>query len=978
MTFMRAKNLVFVAVLGAVFLPWFASAASPSDIAAQYKHLSLAEKLALAEEYGISVDEIRSEILSEMDQENSRSNVSDVAILHQDRSSPTPRELPSTKESDVGFSAADLTGDTSATESIIASDTEPVLPETPGQVNTKLWGDLKRFGADIFDRSVSSFSVADNWPVSDSYLVGVGDELRIQLIGNEISKLAFTVGRDGGIVFPRIGEINIAGMSFPEVKALINRKVADAYIGTHAITTLGALRKINVFAAGAVKFPGNYAVLNSITLTQMLFVAGGPNELGTMRNIQIHRDGRLLAAVDFYDLLLTGKLEADIRLRDGDVLFVPTAGPLIGVEGQVRRPAVYELRDEETLQDAISMADGLLFNAMTNSATLRRRVPDSELPVLLSFNLRDSDATTARVFDGDLLTVAKVPDRYENPVFVRGAVEFPGLFAWSLGLRVSDLIPSVEGRLTDNADLDIALIVRRRSDRQSIDVSSFSLKEALKNKGSLADPLLRPHDEVIVFDRSKNRSMMVQETIAKLEAQSTVIERPRFVEIRGAVSDPGKFPLLAKQTVSDLVILAGGASYLSLDVDMDIAVIVRRDAKSIKKYEAIPFRLDDALMQPHTAKDPELKPMDELLILSETDGDDVSNRQEVLKSVVERFERQATLSERAQVVQILGEVREPGHYPILNTLSIEHLIELAGGFTEGAYTKNAEIHRRRFSDDEVLTTEVLTISLQNSDVQAQVLHSRDVLRINKNPGWRKTKLVTVSGEVMFPGTYPLRQGERLTELLSRAGGVTSDGFMAGAIYTNERALQQQRLRSGQYFTNLSKSSLILDSLGVDEFESIQALQHTVESELTGRVIVDLAGALQGEDVIDPFLQDGDSLHIPSKVYQVSVVGEVFLPGDFSFSPRLKIKDYIELAGGATRFSETRRVYVIKADGAVVFAGKKGLFRNRFLPIEIETGDTIVVPVNLTYETGIKRVGTFSKIAFETLGSVAALLNISKL
>lgn len=975
---MTIRSWLVVVALSAALLPEYTTAAHPSDVAAQFRHLSLAEKLALAEEYGVSVEDMRAEILSEMDQRSSDGNVNSVSILHQNGISQSPEEPSSAKESDADFLSKKSTNQTVPVGVKDNSEGESELPETSRVKNTDLWGELKRFGADIFDQSVSSFAVTDNWPVSDSYLVGVGDELRIQLIGKEVNKLVFTVGRDGGIVFPRIGEINVAGMNFPEVKALIAQKVANAFIGTHAVTTLGPLRKINVFAAGSVKSPGNYAVLNSITLTQMLFVVGGPNELGTMRNIQIHRGGKLLAAVDLYDLLLSGTLEDDIRLRNGDVLFVPTAGPLIGVKGQVRRPAVYELREEETLQDAISMADGLLFNAMMDSATLRRRMPDSELPVLLNFNLRNAEALDVPVFPGDLLTISKVPDRYENPVSVMGAVEFPGLFAWYSGLRVSDLIPSVEGRLTEGADLDVALLVRRRSDRQSIDVLSFGLEEAVKNPGSEFDPLLSPHDEIIVFDRSKSRSAMVKETIAKLELQSTVIDRPRFVEIRGAVSDPGKFPLLVNQRVSDLLALAGGMNYLSLDVDMDIAVIVRRDAVSVKKYEAIPFRLDDALTQRYTEKDPVLMPMDELLILSETDGEGMSNRREVLQSVVDRFERQATLNERAQIVQVLGEVREPGRYPILNTLSIEHLIELAGGFSEGAYTQTAEIHRTRLSDDETLTTEVLTISLQNDDVQAQVLHSRDVLRVNKNPGWQKVKLATVSGEVKFPGTYPLRQGERLTELLSRAGGVTSDGFVAGAIYTNERALQQQRFRSEQYFTNLSKSSLILDLSGVDKFESIQALQHTVESELTGRVTVDLAGALQGEDVMDPLLQDGDSLHIPLKVYQISVVGEVFLPGDFSFSPRLKIKDYIELAGGATRFSETRRVYVIKADGGVVFAGKKGLFRNRFQPVEIEAGDTIVVPVNLTYETGIKRVGTFSKIAFETLGSIAALLNISKL
>jgi protein involved in polysaccharide export with SLBB domain len=434
------------------------------------------------------------------------------------------------------------------------------------------------------------------------------------------------------------------------------------------------------------------------------------------------------------------------------------------------------------------------------------------------------------------------------------------------------------------------------------------------------------------------------------------------------------FPLVQQQTVSDLIELAGGSPYLNLDVDMDIAVIVRRDPKLVNKVEAIPFRLDEALKQRHTDADPRLQPMDELLILSETDGDGKSNRREILQSVVGRFERQATLTERAQIVQVVGEVREPGDYPILNTLSIQHLIELAGGFTEAAYTKVAEVHRTKLSEDEVLTTDVLTISLENSEATTQVLSSRDVLRVNRNPGWRKTKLVTVTGEVKFPGTYALRPGEKLSTVLSRAGGVTPEAFLQGAFFTSAKSREHQVKRVGQYFTYLSKGALILGSEQNGEFDSVQTLKSLVETEVTGRVVVDLEGILERNPDADITVESGDVLHVPQKSQLVAVVGEVFLPGDFSFLPGHSIGDYIENAGGLTRFSQAKRTYIIRADGSIRVIGQKGLFRKKWRSIKIEPGDTIVVPVDLAYETGLTRLATFSRVAFESLGSIGILLN----
>lgn len=930
------------------------------DLVSRYQRLSLAEKEAVARQYGVSRAEIEAQIAVLTNKSRSEKKEEEIVVLEPvENGRPKVQKAPNQTQARTVFPKD--------------NNSAP----SPGASDSDLWAGLIRFGSQLFDPEVSSFAVSNNLPVSEDYLLGVGDEVHVQLIGNEASTLMLPVQRDGSIVFPRIGKIIVSGLTFKELKNLLTQRVNDAFVGTTAITTLGPLRKINVFAAGAVTSPGNHAVLSTTTLMQMLFIVGGPAELGSFRHIEVHRSGKLLTSIDLYDLLLSGKLAEDIRLHNGDVLFIPTMGPTVGIRGRVRRPAKYEMREGETLNDAMRMADGLLPDALMVPAILRRRLPNTELPTLVDVDLRDQGSLNIPVFDGDLLTVAQLPARYVNPLKIAGAVEHPGLFAWVPGVRISHFFPSVHGRLKEGADLDVGLIMRRRADRQSVDVFSFSPGDAIRKANTKADPILRPHDEVFILDDFSSRTKLLGSVVKRLETQSTIKERPRTVTVRGAVADPGVFPLAVQQTVSDLIELGGGSRFLDLDVDMDIAVIVRRDPELVNKFEVIPFRLDLALKERHTDADPLLQPMDELLVLSETNGDGASNRREILRSVVERFERQATLVERAQIVQVVGEVREPGYYPILNTLNVQHLIELAGGFTEAAYTKVAEVHRMKLSENEVLTTDILTISLEDKDATNQALISRDVLRVNRNPGWHETRSMTISGEVKFPGTYALRPGEKLSEVLKRVGGLTPEAFVQGAVFTSAVSEAHHVRRVGHYFTYLSKGALVLDSNESDEFESVQVLRKLVEAEVSGRVVVDLEGILNGDPDADIVVQSGDTLMVPQSSQLVSVVGEVFVPGDFTFREGRSIADYIENAGGLTRFSEAKRAYVIRADGSITSIGKKGIMRKRWRGIQVEPGDTIVVPVDLAYETGLARLATFSRVAFESIGSIGILLNASK-
>ena len=831
---------------------------------------------------------------------------------------------------------------------------------------------MLRFGVEIFNSERANFTVIDNLPLADDYVVGVGDEISIQLVGKDSEFVRVMVGREGKIAIPWLGALDVASLKYSDVKTLIEQTVRLKLIGTEALVSLGAPRKINVFAAGEVRSPGNYALSNSTTALQLLFVAGGPTDVGSFRHIIVKRSGKIVATIDLYDLLLEGSLNEDIRLHNGDVLFVPPVKITAEIRGQVVRPARFEVVSGETVRDVLRMAGGLTSEALRNPSVLRSRKQESELPILKNLNLTDSVDLGIEMVDGDLLTVSRLPPRFDNPIIIGGDVDHPGVFAWFEGARISDLIANIEGRLKKTADLEVAVIVRRRKDRLSVDVFDFNLRAALLNKGMAEDPLLLPHDEVIIFSRSLSRSEVLMPLIAKLEAQSSWGERPRVIEVKGAVSSPGKYPLINGHRVSDLIRLAGGAAFLDVNVDMDIGIVVRRSASLAGKLKTIPFRLHEALEGAHSDVDPALEPMDTLLIFNDGLESGESNRQQLLGPIVKKLERQATREERAQVVTVVGQVREPGDYPILGPFGIEHLIKLAGGFAEGAYTKSAEILRMRITAEEISETEKFEVSLAQPVTQKTVLQSRDVLRINQIPGWRRTEFVTMEEEVLFPGTYALLPGERLSEVLSRAGGLSNLGSAEGAIYTNMAARDAQLQQAKQYLGELQRSTLF--AKGQNKL-NLAVLEESIERELLGRITIDLPGILSGLDVSDPVLQGGDRLHVPIQALHVNVFGEVMKPGSFSFKKGRKTRDYIRMAGDLTTYADAKRIYLIKPNGSVVPLKGRSLLRFDNAT-KIQPGDAIVVPVNMDHMKPLERVAKISSAAFQTTLSLFALMGVA--
>ncbi len=244
----------------------------------------------------------------------------------------------------------------------VADDQEPEATGEP----------LKQFGYDLFSDAPSTFAPAVDIPVDVNYVMGPGDTIQVQLFGKEHAEYSLLVSRDGTIQFPRIGPISVAGLTFAEMQQTLKAMINEQLIGEKTVITLGKLRSIRVFILGDVQHPGSYTVSALSTMTNALFVGGGVSEIGSLRQIQLKRRGKVVARMDLYDLLLHGDTSHDVRLQPGDVIFVPPVGSTLSVAGEVRRPAIYELRDEQSVAQALTLAGGLLPTAYPQASQIER------------------------------------------------------------------------------------------------------------------------------------------------------------------------------------------------------------------------------------------------------------------------------------------------------------------------------------------------------------------------------------------------------------------------------------------------------------------------------------------------------------------------------------------------------------------------------------------------------------------------------
>ncbi|MEL7298112.1 MAG: SLBB domain-containing protein [Pseudomonadota bacterium] len=551
------------------------------------------------------------------------------------------------------------------------------LPLRPTGVDS-----LDYFGYELFDNAPTTFAPATDVPVPSGYVVGPGDELIIQFFGNENDEYRVFVTRDGDVNLQDIGPVTVAGLTFQATRELIVERVAEQKIGVRAAVTLGELRSIRVLVLGDVNEPGSYVVSSLSTMVNALLVSGGIRESGTLRDVQLKRNGRIVGRLDFYDLLLNGDTRNDRQLMPGDVIFVPPVGPRIAVDGEVERPAFYELRGKTSVADVIRTAGGLTSLAMASTGRIER-ITDSGDRKIVDAGIGTPSADQLLMEDGDVLRVFPVLDRLESSVELVGYFRRLTSFQWQEGLRLTDIVPSVTA-LKSRADLGYLLIRRERSNDGTVEVLSADINSALASPNSEENPLLMPRDQVYAFPMGPSRGSALQELLGDLDRQSIEGDPVPKVSIAGQVRSEGEYPLEVGMRVSDLLRAGGGftaSAYLET-AELTRQIITEGGARRTTLIEIDLARV----LSGDPLADEQLQPYDYLNI----------------REVPEWREQ--------ETIQLLGEFRFPGTYPIKRGETLGSVIARAGGLTDLS-----------FPDGAVFTRELLK---QREEEQIQTLISR--------------------------------------------------------------------------------------------------------------------------------------------------------------------------------------------------------------------------------------------------------------
>lgn len=530
---------------------------------------------------------------------------------------------------------------------------------------------LKPFGYDLFGKKApSTFAPFNNVPVPADYIVGAGDEIDVQLYGNQNRNLKLIVSRDGHVNLPDIGPVNVAGQRFTSVKADLEGHIERQLIGVRASVSMGDTRSIQVFVLGEARRPGSYTLSGLGTVTSALYAAGGVKPVGSLRNVQLKRNGELVRRLDLYDLLIRGDNKDDAKVLDGDVVFIPPVGATVGVDGEVRRPAIYELKGEATVADLVQLAGGLTPEADHSTVSLTR-IDENQHRVVVPVELGLATRTQT-LHNGDVLRVAQLRPTLDSGILVQGHVYSPGAFAWHQGIHLTDVVRSVD-QLRPNADIHYVLIRRETAPDRHISVLSADLGAAMAAPGSAADPQLMPRDRITVFDLESGRDRVIQPVMDELRLESNAQQPAQIVTVGGSVRVPGDYPLEPGMKISDLIRAGGGTADSAYGKS---AELVRYQVSNgqVRRTELVDVDLGAALQESASAN-LTLQPFDTLTV----------------KEVPEWRDRES--------VALRGEVRFPGVYTIRRGETLKSVIGRAGGlsqyaFAEGSVFTRAELKRR--------------------------------------------------------------------------------------------------------------------------------------------------------------------------------------------------------------------------------------------------------------------------------------------
>lgn len=825
---------------------------------------------------------------------------------------------------------------------------------------------LEQFGYDLRNERRQITNNLLNGSVPDDYILGIGDELVVTLRGQVNSTTSVRVDREGRIVLPNMVPVAAAGRRFGEFRDELTAQAQTAFIQTNVFVSVGSVRSIGVLVTGEVRAPGRYTLTSFSSLVDALSLADGIQKSGSLRSLKILRGSQVIA-VDLYEVLLGSRAMNDLRLQDGDQIVVPAIGETVAIQGDVVRPGIYELKaDQAGLSSVLTLAGGAQ-RSRGNRIDILRLDKSGRNQVI-----RDAGGS-AKVLAGDIVTVELPRDAFA----LEGAAEMPG----SRGLAQSKTLRDVIGEpyvLSANPYLPLAVIDTEDPVTRQRRYVPVDLQRVMDGSMNVS---LRERDRVIVLSQADVRylgSADVQAVLRGEQPPSVKLAVDRTITgeklaIAGATSLPvdemGSRPTSQagqSRRTTDRAAGTGFDAYEAYQQDRDRQLLTPRDDFQDGRESdgtGRPRRLIGTYQDPTNPTGVRLVESDVecggLQTLASLASEGLQQRYAVamrtgsrqladtsvidIRSCPRIFHRHPDLLPflLEYAISIEGEVRFPGVYPVVPGAKADTVLKAVGGVTLDA------------DSDAVEMTSVQGERTDNMSLRQlgqATLNPGDVVRIAARVAKREVGVVKVTGEVLRPGRYDIKRGERLSDLLRRVDGLTPEAYPYGAVFTRDRVREAEEAGFRRAALELEQSipSVMASASGQEAEQARQALpflQSLIASlkatRAVGRVVVEVdPTVLAARPEMDFVLEPGDELIIPKRPSHVTVSGEVLNAGSVMFKSGKTARDYIKMAGGVTSSAEESDAFVIYPNGE-----SEPLSLGRFSDgsIPIPPGSTIVVP-----------------------------------
>ncbi|MGC2474116.1 MAG: SLBB domain-containing protein [Candidatus Sulfotelmatobacter sp.] len=737
---------------------------------------------------------------------------------------------------------------------------------------------LPLFGQSLFIGPPSTFAPFNLLSVPSDYIIGPGDELQVRTWGQVQANLRVIVDRSGQIYIPQVGQVSVAGVHYGDLEQHLKDEISKIFKNFNVSANVGRLRSIQVLVVGNARYPGTYTIGALSTLVNAIFASGGPTPQGSLRHIQVKRDGATITDFDFYDLLIKGDKSKDVRLLSGDVLYIPPVGPLVGISGSVNSPAIYEIKDNSNLNDLIEIAGGLSTIADTSKITVDRLV-DHEARKTLEFPY-DEQSEAFQLKNGDIIRVFSIVSRFEDTVTLRGNVANPGRYPWKPGMRVTDLIPNAQAMLTRRYWMDRAAIVNGRATEYPVRArnprcgsnrqpnSGTSPNGAAPNgttpnsatppggisNGTMPNGSINPDVPDLTGNYSygenqsdstdfgpcipsdQNYSEKAQDqSVAQSNNQTSGTQQRSATDV-----DTTLYPNHVKNIAEDIRRYAP-------EINWDYAIIQRVNPQDLTS-KLLWINPRKAILEHDEASNLELQPGDIVTIFSQKD---ISVPQ----------------AERSRYVVIEGEVVRPGVYKLEANEGLHSVLERAGGITPNAYIYGSQLTRESARIEQQKSLDELARSMEvqvrQSTVAIAATSTTDVAQLQAAQEGILTQLrsARASGRVALPVTpssrsvsdFPdveMEDGDRL--IIPHTPATVS---VVGNVYSPGSFIFNSRNTAGAYLEMAGKGKPQSD------------LHHAFVLRANGVVVAanNVNGAFTGNKFDRMRLYAGDEIIVPFKV-----------------------------------------------------------------------------------------------------------------